>query len=71
MGFLDTILGAFSGKSDDPSGASPVGGALNALLTQNGGLQGLMSKLEVLIKHQGACVILMNSGRVPAVAHSA
>ena len=46
MGLLDTILGAFSGKSDDPSGANPVGGALTALLTQNGGLQGLMGKFS-------------------------
>ncbi len=46
MGLLDTILGAVAGKAATPGSADPLGGALNALLTQNGGLQGLMGKFS-------------------------
>ena len=45
MGLLDTILGAVAGKSSTAGGADLLGGALSALLTQNGGLQGLLGKL--------------------------
>jgi uncharacterized protein YidB (DUF937 family) len=44
MSLLDTILGALAGKSQTAGGSDLLGGALSALLTQNGGLQGLMSK---------------------------
>jgi uncharacterized protein YidB (DUF937 family) len=44
MSFLETILGAIAGKSQTAGGSDLLGGALGALLTQNGGLQGLMSK---------------------------
>lgn len=44
MGLLDTILGALAGKSSTAGGSDLLGSALSALLTQNGGLQGLMSK---------------------------
>jgi uncharacterized protein YidB (DUF937 family) len=47
MGFLDTILAAVTGKSDSADGTSnPLGAALNSLLAQNGGIQGLMSKFS-------------------------
>jgi uncharacterized protein YidB (DUF937 family) len=45
MGLLDTILAAISGKSDSAD-ANPLGAALNSLLAQNGGVQGLMSKFS-------------------------
>ena len=45
MGLLDTILAAISGKSGSAD-TNPLGGALNSLLAQNGGLQGLMSKFS-------------------------
>ena len=44
MGLFDTLLGALTGKSTTADGSNPLGVALSALLTQNGGLQGLMSK---------------------------
>jgi uncharacterized protein YidB (DUF937 family) len=46
MGLLDTLLGTLAGKSDAAGGSDPLGGALSALMTQNGGLQGLMSKFS-------------------------
>jgi uncharacterized protein YidB (DUF937 family) len=47
MGLLDTILGALSGKSDSAGDSGhPLGMALNSLLEQNGGLQGLMTKFS-------------------------
>lgn len=45
MSLLDTILAAITGKTD-AAGADPLQSALNGLLTQNGGLQGLMSKFS-------------------------
>ncbi|MEY3898597.1 MAG: hypothetical protein RLZZ214_4119, partial [Verrucomicrobiota bacterium] len=40
-------LSALSGKSDSADGAAnPLGAALNSLLAQNGGIQGLMSKFS-------------------------
>jgi uncharacterized protein YidB (DUF937 family) len=46
MGLLDTILGAVAGKAATPGAADPIAGAISALLTQNGGLQGLMGKFS-------------------------
>ena len=46
MGLLDSLLGGLAGKSDTAGGTDPLAGALNALLAQNGGLQGLMSKFS-------------------------
>ena len=46
MGLLDTLLGSLAGKSQTSGGSDLLGGALNALLTQSGGLQGLMSKFS-------------------------
>jgi uncharacterized protein YidB (DUF937 family) len=45
MSLLESILGALSGKTD-ASGADPLHSALNSLLTQSGGIQGLMSKFS-------------------------
>jgi uncharacterized protein YidB (DUF937 family) len=45
MGLLETILAAVTGKSDSAN-ANPLGGALNSLLAQNGGIQGLMAKFS-------------------------
>jgi len=45
MGLLDTILAAITGKSDSAD-ANPLGAALNSLLAQNGGMQGLMNKFS-------------------------
>jgi uncharacterized protein YidB (DUF937 family) len=45
MGLLDTILAAITGKSDSAD-ANPLGAALDSLLAQNGGIQGLMSKFS-------------------------
>lgn len=45
MGLLETILAAVSGKSNSAD-ANPLGDALNSLLAQNGGIQGLMSKFS-------------------------
>src|SRR5215469_15298346 len=44
MGFLDSILGAATGKTDDSGGAAQLVGVLGGLLAQSGGLQGLASK---------------------------
>jgi uncharacterized protein YidB (DUF937 family) len=46
MGLLDSLLGGLAGKTDTPGGMDPLAGALNTLLTQNGGLQGLMGKFS-------------------------
>ena len=46
MGLLDTILGAVAGKPQTAGGSDLLGGALSALLAQNGGLEGLMSKFS-------------------------
>ena len=45
MSLLESILGAISVKTD-ASGADPLHAALNSLLTQNGGLAGLMGKFS-------------------------
>ena len=45
MGLLDTILAAVTGKPDSAD-ANPLGAALNSLLAQNGGIQGLMAKFS-------------------------
>jgi uncharacterized protein YidB (DUF937 family) len=45
MGLIDTILAAITGKSDSAD-ANPLGAALNSLLAQNGGIQGLMDKFS-------------------------
>lgn len=45
MGLLDTILAAVTGKPESGD-ANPLGAALNSLLAQNGGLQGLMNKFS-------------------------
>jgi uncharacterized protein YidB (DUF937 family) len=45
MGMLDTFLAAITGKSDSAD-ANPLGAALNSLLAQNGGMQGLMNKFS-------------------------
>jgi uncharacterized protein YidB (DUF937 family) len=45
MGMLDTFLAAITGKSDSAA-ANPLGAALNSLLAQNGGMQGLMNKFS-------------------------
>lgn len=44
MSLLDTILGAVAGKSPSAGGSDLLGGALSALLTHSGGLQGLLGK---------------------------
>jgi uncharacterized protein YidB (DUF937 family) len=46
MGLLDTLLGGIAGKPDTANGTDPLVSALGALLTQNGGLQGLMNKFS-------------------------
>jgi uncharacterized protein YidB (DUF937 family) len=46
MGLLDTLLGSIAGKPETTGGTDPLAGMLSALLTQNGGLQGLMSKFS-------------------------
>ena len=45
MGLFDSILSAFSGKSDSAD-ANPLGAALASLLEKNGGIQGLMAKFS-------------------------
>ncbi len=45
MGLLDTLLAAVTGKSDSAD-ANPLGAALQSLLAQNGGIQGLMAKFS-------------------------
>lgn len=44
MGLLDSLFGSLAGKSDAAGAANPVLGALGGLMTQNGGLQGLLDK---------------------------
>src|ERR1700746_3113601 len=44
MGFLDSILGAVSGKTEGSGGAAQLIGVLGGLLAQSGGLQGLANK---------------------------
>ena len=44
MGLLDSILGAVAGQSGTAGGQNMLGAALGGLLTQNGGLQGLIGK---------------------------
>jgi uncharacterized protein YidB (DUF937 family) len=47
MGLLDSILGTAEAKSDAATGGSnQLVGALGGLLTQNGGIQGLMDKFS-------------------------
>lgn len=47
MGLLDTLLGALNGSSGTTdASANPLGAALNSLLAQNGGIQGLMGKFS-------------------------
>jgi uncharacterized protein YidB (DUF937 family) len=46
MGLFDTLLGSLAGKSDTAAGQDPLAAALGALLVQNGGLQGLMTKFS-------------------------
>ncbi|MEO8616453.1 MAG: YidB family protein [Luteolibacter sp.] len=47
MGLLDTLIGNLTGKSDTAdTPANPLGAALNSLLAQNGGIQGLMAKFS-------------------------
>ena len=46
MGLLDTLIGGIAGKSDTANQPDPIAGALSALLAQNGGLQGLMTKFS-------------------------
>jgi uncharacterized protein YidB (DUF937 family) len=45
MGLFDSILSAFSGKSNSAD-ANPLGAALASLLEKNGGIQGLMAKFS-------------------------
>jgi uncharacterized protein YidB (DUF937 family) len=45
MGILATILAAVTGKPDSAD-ANPLGAALNSLLAQNGGMEGLMNKFS-------------------------
>jgi uncharacterized protein YidB (DUF937 family) len=44
MGLLDSILGAATGQSASTGGQNTLLTALGGILTQNGGLQGLMNK---------------------------
>src|SRR5438309_10556474 len=47
MGLLDSILGSAEAKGDAATGGSnQLVGALGGLLTQNGGIQGLMNKFS-------------------------
>lgn len=46
MGLFDSLLGALAGKPETPGGQDPLSSALGSLLTQNGGLQGLMNKFS-------------------------
>lgn len=45
MGLLDNLFGALAGKSGNAAEPDQIGDALSGLLTQNGGLQGLIGKL--------------------------
>jgi uncharacterized protein YidB (DUF937 family) len=46
MSLLDSVLGAVTGKTEGATEANPLVGILGTLLTQPGGLQGLMSKFS-------------------------
>lgn len=48
MGLLDSLLGGLGGKSQQPAtgGTDAIAGVLSAVLAQNGGVQGLMSKFS-------------------------
>lgn len=47
MGMLDSLLAAFGGQSaSGDASAHPLGTAINSLLAQNGGVQGLMDKFS-------------------------
>ncbi len=46
MSLLDSLLGAITGNSSSAGGANLLGGALDSLLTQNGGLAGLIGKFN-------------------------
>jgi uncharacterized protein YidB (DUF937 family) len=46
MGLLESLLGGIAGKSETTGGTDPLAGALNGLLAQNGGIQGLMGKFS-------------------------
>lgn len=45
MGLFDSILSAITGNSGNAE-ANPIGDALQSLLAQNGGIQGLMNKFS-------------------------
>lgn len=45
MGLFDSILSAITGNSGNAEG-HPIGDALQSLLAQNGGIQGLMNKFS-------------------------
>src|SRR5438067_7630924 len=55
MGFLDSIFGAVSGKTDS-GGSNALVGVLGGLLQQSGGLQGLANKFS-----QGGCGSVFSS----------
>lgn len=46
MSLLDTVMGTVTGKSDGQTEANPLIAALGGLLTQSGGVQGLMNKFS-------------------------
>ncbi|MFL6515365.1 MAG: YidB family protein [Chthoniobacterales bacterium] len=46
MSLLDSVLGGLSGKQDGQPEASPMVAIISTLLTQSGGLQGLMNKFS-------------------------
>ena len=47
MGLLDSLLGGLGGKSQTGTGGTDaIAGVLSAVLAQNGGVQGLMSKFS-------------------------
>ncbi len=46
MGLLGTLFGAITGGSKTQGGTNPLLAALGGLFTQNGGMQGLMSKFS-------------------------
>jgi uncharacterized protein YidB (DUF937 family) len=46
MSLLDSVLGGLSGRQEGQPQASPMVAIIGALLTQSGGLQGLMNKFS-------------------------
>jgi uncharacterized protein YidB (DUF937 family) len=46
MSLLDSVISAVSGKTDGQNQANPLIGVLGGLLTQSGGVQGLMDKFS-------------------------